>query len=258
MLQIKDLCVSYEGTGKPVLDRVDLTVEPGKMAVLIGRNGSGKTTLLRGITGLMHPLSGSILYDGSDLIKTDPRERARLIAIVPQASELPAGYTVFETVSHGRTPYLNWCGMLGEKDREIIEAAIRATGLSALQDKEIRTLSGGEQQRVILARALAQDAPVLIMDEPTSYLDLYYQVILLDLVRSLCKEKQLAVLTILHDLNLAARYADTIAILDKGRIIADGAPESVLKAETLTEVFGTPVKVLRDPAEGLIILPAAR
>lgn len=256
MLTIENVTLGYED-GRDILRNITIEARHCEILCLIGRNGSGKTTLLRGITGLLPLRSGQIRWEGQDLSLMDPRKRARLISVVPQAASLPPGYTVYETVSHGRTPYLNWYGKLSPADEQIISNAIRITGLEPLREKEVSGLSGGEQQRVILARALSQDAPVMILDEPTSYLDLHYKVALLELERNICREKGLAVIMIIHDLNLAARYADRIAILQEGQIIETGAPTEVLREDLLSKVYDTPVKVIHDHGEGLIILPAS-
>lgn len=254
MLKIENVSIGY---GKEnILQNISLEAHRGEILCLIGKNGSGKTTLLRGITGLLPLRSGSISYDEEDLSMMDPRKRARLVSVVPQAAGLPSGYTVYETVSHGRTPYLNWYGKLSRADKEIIDHAISMTGLESFADKEVSGLSGGEQQRVILARALTQASPVMILDEPTNYLDLHYQVALLELERRICRQNSLTVIVIIHDLNLAARFADRIAILYNGSILETGAPEAVLREDLLTQVYDTPVRVLKDSHEGLIILPA--
>lgn len=254
MLKLDHLTIGY-GSGPDLLHDISLEIRPSEMLALIGKNGAGKTTLIRGMTGLLGLRSGKICYDGRDISEMEPRERARLISVVPQAAALPPGYTVFETVSHGRTPFLNWYGKLSEEDQTIIDWAVQTTGLEAYADKDVSALSGGEQQRVILARALAQSAPVMILDEPTSSLDIYYQVALLKLEREICREKGIAAVFIIHDLNLAARFADRVAILDQGKIAAVGAPSDVMKEDILSSVFDIPVRVIKDPEEGLIILP---
>lgn len=254
MLRIENVSIGYPHQ-EDILREISFSVKGSEILCLIGRNGSGKTTLLRGITGILPLRSGTISYDGTDLSAMDPRSRARLISVVPQAVSLPAGYTVYETVSHGRTPYLNWYGKLSPADEQIIGNAIRITGLESFTEKEVSSLSGGEQQRVILARALTQEAPVMILDEPTNYLDLHYQVALLELERQICRQKGLAVIVIIHDLNLAARFADRVVILNNGRIAETGTPEEVLREDILSEVYDTPVRVIKDEKEGLIILP---
>lgn len=255
MLSLENISLGY-GDHPDTLHGISLEIRGSEMLALIGKNGAGKTTLLRGLTGLLPLRSGRIRYGSRDLSAMSIRERAGLISVVPQAASLPPGYTVYETVSHGRTPYLNWYGKLSPADRSLIDRAIRITGLEGLSGKEVSVISGGEQQRVILARALAQDAPVMILDEPTSSLDLHYQVSLLKLEREICREKGIAALFIIHDLNLAARFADRVAILHNGTIAAVGSPREVLREDLLSEVFDTPVRVLDHPSEGLIILPA--
>ena len=254
MLTLENVSLTY-GTSPSILHGITMEVRASEMLALIGKNGAGKTTLIRGLTGLLPLNSGRILYEGRDLSLMDTRERARLISVVPQAAALPPGYTVYETVSHGRTPYLNWYGKLSENDQNIIDQAIHITGLDPFKEKDVSTLSGGEQQRVILARALTQNAPVMILDEPTSSLDIHYQVALLSLEKEICLREGIAAVFIIHDLNLAARFADRVAILHNGTLAAVGTPDEVLKEDILSMVYDIPVRILKDPEEGLIILP---
>ncbi len=254
MLRLENVSIGY-GSAPDILQNITLDICPSEMLALIGKNGAGKTTLIRGITGLLPLRSGDIRFDGQDLTEIDIRERARLISVVPQAASLPPGYTVFETVSHGRTPYLNWYGKLSEADRKIIDRAVSITGLDKFRDKDVSSLSGGEQQRVILARALAQNAPVMILDEPTSSLDIHFQVALLSLEKEICRKEGIAAVFIIHDLNLAARFADRIAVLHEGTLAAVGTPEEVMNEDLLSKVYDIPVRVLKETEEGLIILP---
>ena len=254
MLKLTNVSLGYNGH-PDTLHNISIEINKAEMLALIGKNGAGKTTLLRGLTGLLPLRSGKITCNDTDLASLSTRERAQMISVVPQAISLPAGYTVYETISHGRTAYLNWYGKLSETDRKIIDHAVALTGLSALTEKEISTLSGGEQQRVILARALVQNAPIMILDEPTSSLDIHYQVALLQLERGICRKEGIAAIFIIHDLNLAARFADRIAILHNGEIRAVGTPSEVLREDLLSEVYDIPVRVLHDPDEGLIIVP---
>lgn len=254
MLKLSNISLGY-GSRPDTLNDISLEINRSEMLALIGKNGAGKTTLLRGLTGLLPLRSGKITIDGTDIALLSTRERARLISVVPQAVSLPPGYTVYETISHGRTAYLNWYGKLSETDRQIIDHAISITGLDDLTEKEISTISGGEQQRVILARALVQNAPIMILDEPTSSLDIHYQVALLRLEREICRKECIAAVFIIHDLNLAARFADRVALLHQGKIKAVGTPQEVLREDLLSEVYDIPVRVLNDPAEGLIIIP---
>lgn len=257
MLSIQNVSIGY-GTRPDILKNISFEVKASEILALIGPNGSGKTTLMRGITGLLPLRTGSIHFQTRDLSILSPRERAKLISVVPQAAALPPGYTVYETVAHGRTPYLNWYGKLSSDDKTIIEQAIQITGLKSLAEKEVSSLSGGEQQRVILARALTQNAPVMILDEPTNSLDLHYQVSLLQLEREICQKNKLTIIVILHDLNLAARFADRIAILHNGQIVKCGTPAKVLHEDLLSEIYKTPIRILNDPREGLIVLPVTK
>lgn len=254
MLSLKNVSIRYGS--KPVINDVSLDIQSGKIIALLGPNGSGKTTLIRGITGTIPLTNGRIEFLNEDLSCLNETERAKMISVVPQSSHLPAGFTVFETVALGRTPYIDWMGRLSKSDIGIIEDAIRETSIEAFRETDIQALSGGEQQRVILARALAQDAPVMILDEPTAHLDLTYQVGLLTIVKRLCLEKGIAVLIVLHDLNLAVRFADEVAILDQGKIKSHGSPDGVMTEETLSSVYRLPMRIIR-PGNGdrPIIIP---
>lgn len=254
MLSLENVAVGY-GSSPDILHGITLEIKNSEMLALIGKNGAGKTTLIRGLTGLLPLRSGRICYNGQDLSLMDIRERARLISVVPQAASLPPGYTVYETVSHGRTPYLNWYGKLSDTDRKIIDCAVSITGLDQLKEKDVSSLSGGEQQRVILARALTQNAPVMILDEPTSSLDIHFQITLLSLEKEICRKEGIASIFIIHDLNLAARFADRIAVLHNSTLAAVGTPEEVLKEDLLFQVYDIPIRVLKDTEEGLIVLP---
>ncbi len=257
MLSIENLNAGYNG--KQILHDISLTVPQGSVVALIGPNGSGKTTLIRTISGILPHLSGSIHYRGSDLSKMSVQQKARLIAVVPQIRTLPPAFSVYEVVALGRTPYLNWFGITSGPDHEIVKQSIAQTGLEELADRSIVELSGGEQQRVLLARALAQQTPILLMDEPTSHLDLQYQVSFMDYVHRLAHpstedelsgfEKR-AVLVAIHDLNLLPHYVDQVALMVKGRLVALGSPEEVLQPEILSKAYQLPLTTLRDPKTG--------
>jgi iron complex transport system ATP-binding protein len=183
-------------------------------------------------------------------------QRARLMAVVPQARELPGAFTVYQTVLLGRTPYLGWLGNAGQSDHAAVRRALEQTQATELAERHVGELSGGEQQRVLLARSLAQDAPVMLLDEPTTHLDLQHQSNLLNLVRTLAQEKDLTVLMVLHDLNLASLYADQVALMVAGRVHAFGLPGEVLTSENLTAVYRVPVSVIPHPEYGKpLILP---
>ncbi len=252
MLRIEGLRAGY-GT-QVVLEEVTFHVPPGRIVALLGPNAAGKTTLLRIITGILHPWQGKVTWRGIDLMALSSRERARHVAMVPQARRLPPGFTVYQTVLLGRTPYLNWLGFPSRRDREAVERALRLTGLEALVHRPVHTLSGGEQQRVLVARALAQDTPVILFDEPTTHLDLRYQMDILGLARRLAHEENRAILVVLHDLNQAALFADTVALLHQGRIRDFGPPQRVLTPQRIREVYGVQSEVIRCNGT-LMVLP---
>ncbi len=254
MISLSDVSVHYGD--QPIVQNISFDIRQGKVMVLIGPNGSGKTTIIRGITGSVKLSGGQINYDGKNSADLSETERAKYLSVVPQNSLLPDGFSVYETVAMGRTPYLGLLGKLSEEDRRRVDEAIRETAIFDLRKKDVRSLSGGEQQRVILARALAQDTPVMILDEPTTHLDLNHTIGILSLVRNLSREKGTAVLIVLHDLNLAARFADEIIILKQGNILAMGTPEEVLTENNLTAVYHVPMIVFRhDGISTPIVLP---
>ncbi|MQC27416.1 MAG: ABC transporter ATP-binding protein [Chloroflexi bacterium] len=246
---------------RPILHDVQFSLAPGQVVGLIGPNGSGKTTLIRAVSGVLPDIDGDFHLGKLDLQRIPSRQRARHLAVVPQSAMLPPVFTVWELVSLGRTPHLNWLGQMGDHDHERIEWALEATQLSQFRDHPVGQLSGGEQQRVLLARALAQEAPVLLLDEPTAHLDIQHQATFLDLVRRMAIEQQLSVLIAIHDLNLAARYADELVLLAEGRVLATGSPKKVLTAENLQAAYQAPIQVQEHPKDGqpwLMVVPGAR
>ncbi len=254
MITVQSLSVAYQE--RLVLQHLDLTVEKGEILVVVGPNGAGKSTLVRAISGVLPPRAGNIWVDGRDLWRLSPSGRARLMAVVPQARQLPAAFTVYQTVLLGRTPYLSWLGNAGQRDHAAVLLALERTRLSQLAMRRVGELSGGEQQRVLLARALAQEAPILLLDEPTTHLDLHHQSSFLNLVRTLARKQNLTVLMVLHDLNLAGLYADRVALLAEGRLFAMGKAGEVLTAENLRAVYGVPVTVIPHPQYGTpLVLP---
>jgi iron complex transport system ATP-binding protein len=239
-----------------VLRGVNLRVDSGQVLALIGPNGSGKSTLIRAVSGVIPIESGKVEVDGRALADLSTMERARYLAVVPQARNVPPAFSVYETVLLGRTPYLGWLGRAGEHDHARVRYALEHTQLASLADRLVGELSGGEQQLVLLGRALAQDTPVLLLDEPTTHLDLQHQEQLIHLVRELAVEHHLAVLMVLHDLNLASLYADRVSLLVEGEIQATGTPSDVLTEATLSRVYNVPVHVIPHPEYGNpLILP---
>lgn len=258
MLEAKGLCVSYpihNDGSREVLHGVSLKLEPGSIVGLIGPNGAGKSTLVRALSGVVPLQSGKVLVNGQSLAQLKPAQRARWVAVVPQARHLPPAFTGWETVALGRTPHLNWLGQLSVQDEEHIRQVMARTDTLELADRPVGEMSGGEQQRLLIARALAQAAPILLLDEPTSHLDLQYQYSLLDLVHDLAHRDGLAVLLALHDLNLVARYADRVALLVGGKQVAWGTPTEVLNAGTLSQAYHIPLEVISMEAAPLLVLP---
>src|SRR5512136_370503 len=242
MLKIENLSVSYGP--RRVLEAVSLEVSAGQVLALIGPNGAGKSTLVRAASGVIPVDAGSIHADGQDLLALPPIKRARHLAVVPQAVTLPPAFTAWETVLLGRTPYLNFLGQVSARDEELARSALERVDALDLVERRVGELSGGEQQRVLLARALAQATPILLMDEPTSHLDLQHQVALMEMASRLAHSDGLSVLVALHDLNLAARYADRLALLVSGRVTARGSAAQVLTAEAIVLAYGLQVEVL--------------
>lgn len=254
MLEIQNLIVAY--SNHPVLKGISMRVERGEVVAVIGPNGAGKTTLIRAISGVIPFKSGTIRVADQNILKFSDSQRACYLAVVPQARELPGAFTVEQTVMLGRTPHLGWLGRPGETDQACVRFALERTHTTALADRPVGTLSGGEQQRVMLARALAQNTPVLLLDEPTTHLDLQHTSGFLNLVRELATEKDLAVLMVMHDLNLSGLYADRVILFVDGRVHASGVPSQVLTESNLTSVYQVPVQVTIHPEYGSpLILP---
>jgi len=245
MLRVHSISVSYGET--EILHDVSLKVDAGEVVSLIGPNGAGKTTMMRAISNVIPLSSGTVSVENEDLSSLSIAKRARLLAVVPQARKLPPEYTVRQAVMMGRTPYLGWLGNLSQIDIEKAEWALDRTRITKLSERRVDELSGGEQQLVLVARALAQDAPVILLDEPTAHLDLRHQATILDLVHILAGERGLAVLMSLHDLNLVSLFSDRIALLDQGKILADGLPNDVLNRQQLSEVYQVPLEIVQHP-----------
>jgi iron complex transport system ATP-binding protein len=247
--------VSFAYRQAPVVEAVSLSVWPGEMVGLLGPNGAGKSTLLRLASGVLRPTSGTMRICGDDVARLTRREVARRVAVVPQEFTLQFAYTVRQIVEMGRMPYSGPWGSVGPADRTAVEAALESTELRGLEGRVFNELSGGERQRVLIALALAQQSPLLLLDEPTAHLDIKHQVEALELLRTLNRTRGLTVLAALHDLNLAARYFDRL-ILFRRRVIADGPPSQVLDGSLLSSVYETPVRVGRLPGDAhLTVVP---
>ncbi len=238
--------VSWQVDGTAILRDTTLRVEPGEFVGLIGPNGSGKSSLLRTIYRVVKPSGGSVTLDEEDVWKLTVREAARRTAVVLQESPTEFDFTVEELVFMGRTPHKGLTDRDTGEDYRIVHDALERVGMTTFAPRHFSTLSGGEKQRVLLARALAQQARFLVLDEPTNHLDIRYQIEMLDLVRGL----GVTALAALHDLNLAALYCDRIYVVSKGEIVADGAPEEVLQPALIREVFGIGAEVQPHPRTG--------
>jgi len=253
-LTIEGLTVFY---GKRcALQDISLEIQRGQVMALIGPNGAGKSTLIRAASGVLPIQSGKIRTNGDEFTSLPPILRARCLAVVPQAVALPPAFTAWETVLMGRTPYLNFLGQTSNADDEIVRLALKRADALDFADRRVGELSGGEQQRIMLARALAQATPILLLDEPTAHLDMQYQVALMQTIRQLAHKDNLAVMIAMHDLNLAARYADSVALLVQGRLEAVGDPNDVLTPERISKAYHLPVQVVRHPfQQAPLILP---
>jgi iron complex transport system ATP-binding protein len=251
-VRARDVSVALDGT--TVLHDVDLEVADGEWVVVIGPNGAGKTTLLKAIAGLV-PFTGDIEVLGEPPHRHGRRAVARRVAYVPQDPLIPAGMNVLEYVLLGRTAHLPYLGIEGKHDHEVVDDVLERLNLADLRARALDTLSGGEQQRAVLARALAQEAPVLLLDEPTSALDVGHQQHVLELVETLRTETALAVVSAMHDLTLAGQFADRLLLLAGGKAVAAGPARSVLTERALSEHWGARVRVLEDPEGGIVVIP---
>jgi iron complex transport system ATP-binding protein len=241
--------VSFAHGGRLIIDGIDCTVDAGSLTALIGPNGAGKSTLLHLIAAALPPQSGTIAFGGVDTQKLRRRDRARYSALVEQQAETDLDLRAFDVVMLGRTPHIPLLGAPGAADAEIATAALARVGAADFADRHFHELSGGERQRVLLARALAQQPALLLADEPTNHLDIRAQLHTLALLRSLA-DGGIAVLAALHDLTLAARYADQVIVLERGRVVASGAPADTLSADLIERVYGVRADVVAHPVDG--------
>ena len=239
---VRDLCFSY-GAGAFQLEDINLEVRAGEVVTLLGPNGSGKTTLLYCIAGLYRPQRGQVLVDGKEVSKLPRREAAKIIGFVPQDHHPSFPYLSLDVVAMGRAAHPGLLGSPNRRDLEIARRALEAVGAFHLADRIYTQVSGGERQLILIARALAQEPKVLLLDEPTAHLDFKNQVHVLSLVRQLVSSRRLAAIITLHDPNLASMFSDRIAIMGEGRIVALGSPEEVLVPEILSRVYAFPVNV---------------
>ena len=240
-ISVKNLTVSYEDN--IIIPEMNLSIPKGKISIIIGANGCGKSTLLKSIARIIKPKSGEIFINEKDIKKQKEKNIATQVAFLPQGPVCPSGITVKELVSYGRFPHQKLIGGLNFHDKEIIDWAIKETGLKDFEDREIENLSGGQRQRAWIAMTLAQETDIIMLDEPTTYLDMSYQLEVLEILEKLNKEKNITVVIVLHELNNACRFANNIIGLKKGKVICKGEPKEVITKESLREIYGIDAKL---------------
>jgi iron complex transport system ATP-binding protein len=244
---------------RTVVDQLSFVVPDGQVTAVVGANACGKSTLLRGLARLLRPTSGAVLLDGEQIHRTSTRKVARTLGLLPQAPVTPEGVSVVDLVSRGRHPHHGALRRWGAEDDAAVAEALVLTGTTELAERAVDELSGGQRQRVWVAMALAQGTDLLLLDEPTTYLDVAHQMDLLELLRDLNAARGTTIVMVLHELNLAARFADHLVAMCDGHVVASGAPGEVLTEETVREVFGLPCRVIPDPVSGTpLVVPLGR
>lgn len=247
-IQTESLTLSYGD--RIIIDELNLTIPKGEVTVFIGANGCGKSTLLRSIARLLKPRGGSVLLAGEDIAKLPTKEVAKKMAILPQSPAAPEGLSVLQLVKQGRYPYQTWMKQWSKEDEAIVKKALEATGMLDLMDRPVDELSGGQRQRAWIAMTLAQNTDVLLLDEPTTYLDLTHQIEILNLLFELNEQEGRTIVMVLHDLNLACRYAHNIVAIREQKIYAQGKPEEIISCSLVRDVFDMNCDVMVDPIFG--------
>ena len=235
---------------RAVVEALDIDIAPGKITVIVGANGCGKSTLLRALARLIVPKEGEVLLDGTSLQRQHSKEIARTLGLLPQRPVAPEGIAVADLVGRGRHPHQRMLARWSPRDYDAVAEALAATGVSDLADRPVDELSGGQQQRVWIAMALAQETDILLLDEPTTYLDITHQIEVLDLLVDLNRDSGATIVMVLHDLNLAARYADHLVAMRDGRIVAEGTPAEVITTQLVQQTFELDSLVVADPVSG--------
>ncbi len=251
--------VSLAYDGRTVVHEVDLRIPTGRVTVVVGANGCGKSTLLRGLGRLLSPTAGEVRLGGGDIARMPTREVAEVLGLLPQQPIAPEGITVGDLVARGRHPHQRVFRRWSASDQQIVARALAATETQDLIGRRVEELSGGQRQRVWIAMLLAQDPRVMLLDEPTTFLDIAHQIDLLELLGELNRVGGTTVVMVLHDLNLAARYADHLVVMAAGRIVREGSPAAVLTAETVRSAFGLECRIISDPVTGTpMVVPEGR
>jgi iron complex transport system ATP-binding protein len=247
-LQTKELTLAYGE--KPIINDLDLNLPKGEITVFVGSNGCGKSTLLRSLARLMKPQSGVIVLDGQKISSMPTKEVARQLAILPQGPIAPEGLTVHQLVRQGRYPHQSWLKQWSQEDEKKVQKALMDTNLKAFADRSVDSLSGGQRQRAWIAMTLAQDTDIILLDEPTTYLDMTHQIEILDLLYDLNEKEHRTIIMVLHDLNMACRYAHNIVAIKEQQVFAQGQPEHVITEEVVKEVFQLNCEIVKDPLYG--------
>ncbi|MFG3102186.1 ABC transporter ATP-binding protein [Streptomyces sp. NPDC048182] len=256
-LRAEDLHLGYDD--RAVVSGLDLALPAGRITAIVGANACGKSTLLRALARLLAPRSGAVRLDGRALHSIPTRELAQRLGILPQSPVAPDGLTVLDLVNRGRSPHQTWWRQWTKADEAAVHDALTATGTTELAHRAVDELSGGQRQRAWIAMAVAQGTEVLLLDEPTTYLDLAHQIDVLDLVTDLNRREGRTIVMVLHDLNQACRYADHVIAMKSGRVVAEGTPAEVIDAATVEDVFGLRCQVTEDPVSGTpLVIPVGR
>ena len=245
IIKIENIKVGYED--RIIIEDLSISIKKSAITTIIGENGSGKSTLLKTIGRVIKPKKGEVYVNDLNIHRTNTKQIAKIIGLLPQSPKAPSGLSVSEIVEYGRFPHKEGRGSLTEKDKEIIEWALKSTNLLEFKDRSIDALSGGQRQRVWIAMVLAQETDVILLDEPTTYLDMAYQLEVLQLVQKLNKEKKMTVIMVLHDINQAGRFSDELIMLRKGAIVAQGSPSKVMNADNLRKVFDIEATIAKVP-----------
>jgi len=257
LFQAQQLVTGYDH--KAIIHGIDLTIPSHKISVIMGSNGCGKSTLLKTLARLIKPMSGTITIDNEGIGSMSPRKFAKVVGLLPQSPIVPEGITVADLVGRGRFPHQTWLGGWSKKDYEAVAEAMNMMNITPYANLHMDELSGGQRQRVWIAMALAQQTDILFLDEPTTFLDITYQVDILDLLTDLNRKYGTTIVMVLHDINLSARYADHIFALREGRLVAEGIPSEVITSERINEIFGLHCTVIKDPLSGSpLVVPVGR
>jgi iron complex transport system ATP-binding protein len=256
-LHAQNLMLAYDDTC--IIPNLSVIIPDGQITVLVGANGCGKSTLLRGISRLLKPKRGAVVLDGADIWKMSTKQLAKQLGILPQSPTAPEGLTVHELVAQGRYPHQSWLQQWSREDEHVTQEALAITNLTDFADRPVDTLSGGQRQRAWIAMTLAQDSDTILLDEPTTFLDLAYQIDVLDLLHDLNVARGKTIVMVLHDLNHACRYANNLIALRDGHIVAQGYPSDIVTADMVYEVFGIACTIIPDPITNTpLVIPSSK